>query len=222
MRGMRPEAPVSAASPSGFSSLNLGRLVRPIFLSAAGPGIDGRAGLDFTSRMEAGSTPSVNDAVDRWLRRALWLAYRVLRLWWYLARPHHHGAVIAIWFEGRILMVWHSYRDALSVPGGGIRSGEAAIDAVIRETREEVGISLDPQAVSLAAEVTERWEYRRDHVRIFETSLRAAPVVRPDGREVIAARFMDPPAALSHKLPPFLRDYLEQKLSERRRAGAAS
>jgi 8-oxo-dGTP diphosphatase len=163
------------------------------------------------------------------MRPVLWLAYQVLRVWWYVARPHHDGAVIAIWFEGRVIMVWHSYRDALSVPGGGLHGGESALDAAIRETREEIGISLDPRAVSLAMETTERWEFRYDHVRIFETTLDAAPMLKPDGREVVAARLMDPRSALSQKLPPFLRRYLEQKapnfaplrLDDGARAGAA-
>ena len=52
------------------------------------------------------------------------------------------------------------------------------------------------------------WNYRRDHVRIFELVLPAAPVLRPDRREVSAALFLSPDELLAVPLPPFVRDYL--------------
>ena len=49
--------------------------------------------------------------------------------------------------EGRIAMV-HSLRyDYYKFPGGGIRKGEEPIEAMIRETREEAGLTVIPETI---------------------------------------------------------------------------
>jgi 8-oxo-dGTP pyrophosphatase MutT (NUDIX family) len=142
------------------------------------------------------------------MRVALWIAYRLLRLWWFVRRPHHDGAVIAIWFDGRVLMVRHSYRNRLSWPGGGIKTGEQAVDAAIRELDEELGFRVPRESLIFCGDVMERWEKRYDHARIFELRLAAEPILRPDGREVVAAAFMTPADALRCPLIPFVASYL--------------
>ena len=142
------------------------------------------------------------------MRSALWIAYRVLRVWWFVRQPHHDGAVIAVWLGDRILMVRHSYRNCLSWPGGGIKSGEQPADAAVRELQEELGLRVPRESLVFCGGVMERWEKRYDHARIFELRLVAAPALRPDGREVIAAEFMTPADALRHRLIPFVAAYL--------------
>ena len=44
---------------------------------------------------------------DRASQVAYWTGFRVARLWWWLRRPQHDGAVVAVWFDGRILVVRH-------------------------------------------------------------------------------------------------------------------
>ncbi|MGH7224061.1 MAG: NUDIX domain-containing protein, partial [Gemmataceae bacterium] len=73
------------------------------------------------------------------MRIALWIAYRLLRVWWLIRRPRHDGSVIAVWFDDRVLMVRHSYRHRLGWPGGGIKAGERAVEAAARELNEELG-----------------------------------------------------------------------------------
>ena len=48
---------------------------------------------------------------------------------------------------GRIAMVRSLKYDCYKFPGGGIEPGESAIDAVIRETREEAGLIVIPESV---------------------------------------------------------------------------
>lgn len=146
---------------------------------------------------------------NRLVRAGLWIAYRGLRVWWFIARPHHHGAVVAIWLDDRILMVRQSYRDRWGWPGGGINPGEGPVDAVLRELDEELDLSVPRESLIFRSVVVDRWEFRYDHAQIFELSLNAEPLLHPDGREVIEARFMTPTAALSLPLVPFVAAYLQ-------------
>jgi 8-oxo-dGTP diphosphatase len=60
------------------------------------------------------------------------------------------------------------------------------------------------------------WDWRRDHVRIFELHLSGEPVIRIDNREIVGARFVDPRAPLAaDTLPPFIRAYLCERLGPR-------
>ena len=46
---------------------------------------------------------------------------------------------------GKVALARHSYRSDLSFPGGGVGRGEAPIDALQRELREEIGtVRSDP------------------------------------------------------------------------------
>jgi 8-oxo-dGTP diphosphatase len=55
----------------------------------------------------------------------------------------HERACAAILRDGHILMVRHHYdrRDYWTLPGGGVEQGETPELAVLREVREEVGLS---------------------------------------------------------------------------------
>jgi 8-oxo-dGTP diphosphatase len=48
--------------------------------------------------------------------------------------------------DRRLLMVTARGRDVLYLPGGKREAGETGEDALARETREEVGLELDPRA----------------------------------------------------------------------------
>lgn len=48
--------------------------------------------------------------------------------------------------EGRMLVVRKRGTDAFMQPGGKIEAGESAVDALIRELREELGIMVDAAA----------------------------------------------------------------------------
>jgi 8-oxo-dGTP pyrophosphatase MutT (NUDIX family) len=147
------------------------------------------------------------------MKDALWrTGYRIgfvlARLSWWLRRPVHHGALVAVWHGGRVLAVRQSYRLELNFPGGGIRAGETAVAAASRELGEEVGLAVVPEALTPAWEQVADWDYRRDHVRIFELVLAEPPTLRLDRREVVAATFLSPEQLLGTRLPPFLRDYV--------------
>lgn len=131
-----------------------------------------------------------------------------MRAWWWLRRPDHAGALVAIWVQGEVLVIRQSYRPTLTFPGGGLRRGEAPLEAARRELREEIGFEADASALTLAYETICRVDFRRDHVCIFELRLPAAPALRLDRREVVAARFMQPAELRRARLSPPVAFYL--------------
>jgi 8-oxo-dGTP pyrophosphatase MutT (NUDIX family) len=75
-------------------------------------------------------------------------AYQLLRAWGWLRCPSASGAAVACWCDGRLLVVRTSYRDLLHLPCGGMRPGEDARAAALREFREETAIDVPPEALS--------------------------------------------------------------------------
>ena len=49
--------------------------------------------------------------------------------------------------DGRVAMVHSLKYDYYKFPGGGIEADETAIEALIRETREEAGLLINPSAI---------------------------------------------------------------------------
>ena len=147
--------------------------------------------------------------MDAFWRLAYRVGFRAARLWWRLRRPDHDGAMVAVWWGGRVLAVQQSYRTHPFWPGGGLRRGEEPREAARRELREELGLGIRPDDLSLARETVAEWDFRRDRVRVFELRLRAEPVLRIDNREVVEARFVEPQTLLAEEgLPTFIRAYL--------------
>lgn len=127
-------------------------------------------------------------------RQGLRVAHAGLVVVSHVVRPHTRGVKLLLAHgEDELLLVRHSYgaRD-WDVPGGFCRRGEAFADAARRELREELATA--------ATEWTDLGElHRRTHGR-HETigCVRARLIdreVRPDEREVVAARWF-PRAAL--------------------------
>jgi 8-oxo-dGTP diphosphatase len=150
-----------------------------------------------------------------WLWRMVYrFGFRAAKLWWRLRRPNHDGVVVAVWLGGCILVVRQSYRTNLSWPGGGIHRGEDPRDAARRELLEELGLAVDTSDLVLAREMVAEWDYRHNHVRVFELHLPAKPQIRIDEREIIAARFIEPDRLLAEGgLPPFIPAYLRERRS---------
>jgi 8-oxo-dGTP pyrophosphatase MutT (NUDIX family) len=147
-------------------------------------------------------------ALDACARAALWIAYRILLVAWFVFRPERRGVFVAVWHAGRVLAIRNSYRDWLSLPAGGIRRGESPEAAALRELAEEVGIRADAAALRFAIEVPSRFEWKRDRCTFFEIDAAEAMVPVIDRREVVWAGFVTPAEARAAKLAPPVRDYL--------------
>ena len=69
-------------------------------------------------------------------------AYLAARIWWFIRRPHTNGSLVALWCDGRLLLVRTSYRQLYSLPGGFMKHGETSLAAAERELQEELGKTL--------------------------------------------------------------------------------
>ena len=99
---------------------------------------------------------------DRFLRVALRSAHRLLKFGWFLRRPRTFGAhALAFTPEGRIILVRLRYAPGWRLPGGGRSEREDPKHAVLRELREEIGMTGHGD-VRLACELEEATDFKRD------------------------------------------------------------
>jgi 8-oxo-dGTP pyrophosphatase MutT (NUDIX family) len=99
---------------------------------------------------------------DQLLRFLLTIAHRLLRLNWFVRRPRTFGAhALALTPERKLVMVKVRYATGWRLPGGGQNPGESAQQAVLRELREEIGLTAHGQ-VRLACELEQSVDHKRD------------------------------------------------------------
>ena len=128
--------------------------------------------------------------VDSLWRIVLRLGFPFVRAWWYLRRPRHEGALVAIYVGQALLLLKSSYRAEWNFPGGSLRPGEAPDAAARREMEEEIGLSS--YALLPAGSACGIWDGRRDRVHFFELHLDCMPEPRLDNREIVTAHLASP------------------------------
>lgn len=151
---------------------------------------------------------------DALARTGYRLAYWLMRVWWFVARPVTRGAICALWHEDRVLLVRNSYRPTLTFPGGFLGRNEAADAAVVREVAEEVGLDVPAVDLRHVRLFSERRDHRQEQTDLFEATLSGAPRPRIDNREVVEVMMLTASEALAHPLYPPARTYLEARLGD--------
>jgi 8-oxo-dGTP pyrophosphatase MutT (NUDIX family) len=99
---------------------------------------------------------------DKPLRLVLTGAHHLLKLNWMVRRPRTFGAhALALTPAGKVVLVKLRYAPGWRLPGGGRRKDEDPGEAVLRELREEIGLTGHGR-VRLACELDERSDFKRD------------------------------------------------------------
>ena len=150
--------------------------------------------------------------INALIRAVYRVAHWGLRLLWFIRRPETAGALVAVWHQGRVLLVKNSYRPQLTLPGGYVRPREDRRTAAARELHEEVGIRVQPKRLVQAYHGTHLFEHRQDTLDIYELEMEDAPEVRVDHREVVRAEFCTPEEALGMEIVPHLEEYLARRI----------
>lgn len=150
--------------------------------------------------------------IDLFFRLAYRNAYRLMRVYWGVRHPHVHGALVAIWHDGKILLVQNSYVPYRSLPGGYVHKHETGRDAALRELREETGIRATAAELKPVIDEHHEWEGKYEHVEIFDLDVSERPRIAIDNREVVDAGFFSPQEALGLQLFPPIRRLIERRL----------
>jgi ADP-ribose pyrophosphatase YjhB (NUDIX family) len=109
--------------------------------------------------------------IETWTRKPLGLLLRAIQrvriLVWSITKPDIDGAHgIAVTPAGAIVLVKMRYARGWHLPGGGRKKGESARDNVLRELREEIGMT-GYSDVQLARTTQDVRDFRRDSASVF-------------------------------------------------------
>lgn len=115
--------------------------------------------------------------------------------------------VMAFNAKGELLLVRHSYvdRDRFLLPGGGIGCRETPEAAAAREIQEEVGLQVT--GITRLSEHFSASEGKRDTIHLCRATAEGEP--RPDGIEIVEARFFALDALPDNLSPATLRRIAE-------------
>ena len=99
---------------------------------------------------------------NRLIRSAATVAHKLLVAGWFVRRPRTFGAhAVALTPEKKLVLVKLWYAPGWRLPGGGRNADEPAIEAALRELREEIGMTAHGEAL-LARELEEAVDFKRD------------------------------------------------------------
>ncbi|HZH11352.1 MAG TPA: NUDIX domain-containing protein [Microvirga sp.] len=112
-----------------------------------------------------------------------------LHTYWRFARGMTLGVrAVVLDGENRVFLIRHTYVPGWHLPGGGVETGETALDALARELREEACIALQ-EPPSLAGVFFNRRISRRDHVLVYVIRRFTVLSEKKPDREIAEAGF---------------------------------
>jgi ADP-ribose pyrophosphatase YjhB (NUDIX family) len=90
--------------------------------------------------------------------------------------------------RNRVFLIRHTYVSGWHLPGGGVETGETALDALGRELREEACIAMDETPVLFGVFFNRRIS-RRDHVLVYVVRRFTVLEAKQPDREIAEAGF---------------------------------
>ncbi len=151
------------------------------------------------------------DLIDKLFQILFFVAYRLKLVYNFLLSPTAEGVYIAVWCNGRVLIIKNSYKHYLTFPCGGLNHYERPEEGAVRELFEEVGIRGSATDLNLVGSFFSRVEYMDDHITLYEIYLSQQPQIQCDNREVTWASFERPEKVLKSETFPLVRDYLNAR-----------
>ena len=117
------------------------------------------------------------------------LTRRGLHLYWRFSRGLTLGVRgAAITGDDRIFLVRHTYTPGWHLPGGGVEAGETAVEALVREMREEAALEI-VGTPRLHGVFFHRGVSRRDHILVFVAREFEVLAAKEPDREIAEAGF---------------------------------
>ena len=99
---------------------------------------------------------------DKLVRPLFTAMHKLLKLGWFVSRPRTFGAhAVTFTPERKLILVKLRYAPGWRLPGGGRDEAEDPRDAVLRELREEIGMTGHGR-VRRAVDLEQRTDFKRD------------------------------------------------------------
>lgn len=138
-------------------------------------------------------------------------AYMVMNVYWFLRGRRPEGAFVAMWCDGRILLVRTSYQRFHTFPGGGRKRNEPHLETALREAREEVGVALSRQMLRRVDGDVDPAYFARERIVLYEAHFDQTPDIQVDGREIVSAEWFDLTQPETQNLWPLFMTYMKFK-----------
>ena len=104
------------------------------------------------------------------------VAYRAARFYWFICRPYTSGVCCLIECDERFLFIRQIYGDrSWTIPEGGIKKHEVPAEAIQREVKEEVGVSLSE--LRCLGQFVNTEQYKVDTVYCYFSSVKESTVI---------------------------------------------
>ncbi len=144
--------------------------------------------------------------LEKALRPAFRAAHALLMVAWFIRRPRTFGVhALALTPHGRVILVKLRYASGWRFPGGGRGVEEDPRDAVLRELREEIGLTSHG-TIEAACHIEEQADYKRVLNSLFIVrDVEYRPRWSWEVEEVMEATLDSLPSDLSPRMTGWLR-----------------